>query len=83
MDIQTTKSFQQWDQQTNNRTIAHINMSNLYLAIERGETELNRHTANQLWLYFRETYPPSEGDPMRKYWEHELLELPNGDQYFS
>ena len=90
MESELKKSFIQFDRQTNDRVIAHINLSNLYLKIERGEIELTRHSANQLWLYLRMIYPPETRNDFHNFmtlklinhWEQEFLKLPNAEIYF-
>lgn len=77
MDQTLVQSFRQFDSQTNDRVISHIRMSNLYLQIERGEIELTRDTANDLWLLMRQTYPDDLFG--RNYWEGEFEKLDSWD----
>jgi len=74
MDAQSAISFSKFDAQTNDTVLSHIELSNLYLRIERGEIELTDHTANELWLLMLRTYPKDLFG--RNYWEKEFEKLP-------
>ena len=69
MDTSTKLSFKLWDRQVNSPIGYWIKWNNYYLAIERGEVKLDRHTANQLWLLGKKADMPFE------YCETELEKL--------
>jgi hypothetical protein len=80
--------WNQWDKQEKARleNVAWINLSNLYLSVERGTTKLDRHVANTLFLLARDAYPNqprTDGvgfDPI-EYWHKEFEKLPNWFEY--
>jgi hypothetical protein len=83
-----TSKWNQWDRQEQRRleTQAWINLSNLYLSVERGTTKLDRHIANTLFMLARDAYPHNKSnngigfDPI-EYWHKEFELLPNWFEY--
>ena len=53
---------------------AWIELNNLYLSIERGDVELNVHTANQLRTLVGKGFTRDD-DIMRDYWQREFEKL--------
>jgi hypothetical protein len=86
MEPYLVTAFNQWDNQETARlqreqeereTEAHRQLSNLYLSIERGDTELTITTANQLRILLSHTYPLTFDDRiMIAYWMDEFTKLP-------
>jgi len=82
MDTTLQESFQQFDSQTNSRTSAHIDLSNLFLTLERGDKKVNRETSNQLYALVQKAYPPHKGEmKMYKWWMKEFNKLPHWNEY--
>lgn len=55
-----------------------VELNNLYLSIERGETSLTIHSKNRLFNLLERVYPAGAGeDVMREYWWQEFQLLPN------
>ena len=79
MESNLKASFVQFDSQVNDPQREFIKLNNLFLAVERGDVEMNREVGNQLWNHLRAAYP--KHDFVRKYWEGELEQLPGWNQW--
>ena len=79
--MKTRKSlYRQFDRQTNDTVFTHIEMSNLYLKIEREGLPVSMQDGNRLWQLLNLTYPAHKDNgiiSMRKYWEAEFEKLPS------
>ena len=67
-------SFEQFDNQANQPVFDHIELNNLYLAVERGEVELTILVGQRLQLLAGRLY--NDCDFMREYWLGEFQTLP-------
>lgn len=67
--------WKQWDEQTNERWLAYVDLNNLYLSVERGTVALNVHVANILWNLSRTV--AGKDLFQLNYWEAVLAKLPN------
>lgn len=69
--------WRQWDKQEKARiqTANWIVLNNLYLSIERGETRLTIHTANDLRTLVTRAY--DRDDQQLDWWNGEFQKLPN------
>ena len=82
MDASTKLSFTKWDRQINHPVLAHIELSNLYLKVERGDVKLDTKTGNSLWQLVREAFPKEHRSNdwaskiVQDYWDDELEKLP-------
>jgi hypothetical protein len=72
-------AFAKFDARTNDLVLAHIELSNTYLRVERGETPLTITIANRLRTLVQQIYPLSdpENDFIIRYWSDEFHKLPN------
>ena len=76
------KIWTQWDKQTNDRQVAYIQLNNLYLAVERGDTKMSIHVGNELSIMVMKVYPYGTGNQrLRDYWETELQKLPDWNDF--
>ena len=68
--------WQQWDEQTNDKWEAYVELNNLYLGIQRGSIPLNIHTSNRLRCLATKAYRRSD-TTLLDYWQREFEKLPN------
>jgi len=85
----TRVSFHLWDEQELARVqemrkqlqqAAYIELNNLYLSVERGETPMSITVSNQLRTLVGRAYDQDD-DMSRNYWNRELQALPNWNEF--
>lgn len=79
MEKWLSDAFKQLDKQAEERRIqlAYINLNNLYLSVERGETKMSIHVQNDLYRLAGIVYPFKSEPVMSEYWLAEFEKLPN------